>query len=176
MSHQIEDIFFWNDEKWVFLAAEDIYSLFDPECYGLSPTSIRTDCWKGFVIQFTVRNRELILDELWVYCENGIYPKINGIAADSSAPSWVRVVGLIFKLLCPFGKNMVGLDEYFRHYKNIGKRLHYSGTITIGQTLIEEYGECAFMTPGMYERVYKLDFQDGIYLSCSDICSRAESF
>ena len=77
MSEQIADSFIWKNQRWDFIGAEDIYTLFDPEEFGLSPDSPNTACWKGFIIQFKVVDDELILDELLVYCKSNIYPPIN---------------------------------------------------------------------------------------------------
>ena len=67
------DSFILQDEEWVFIGAQDVYSLFDPGKFGLSPDAPNTACWKGFIIQFKVVNDELMLDELLVYCKNETY-------------------------------------------------------------------------------------------------------
>ena len=66
MSQQMTDPFIWNDEEWIFLRADDVYALFDPQKYGLNPSPMTTACWKGFIIQFSVEHNELFLDKLYI--------------------------------------------------------------------------------------------------------------
>jgi len=148
MTMQARDPFFWEDEEWVFLGAEDVYTLFDPKDYGLEPSAPITSCWKGFIISFALKGKELFLDQLKVYCENGIYPDINGVSADSPDP------------------NGIG----FHPYRNVALRLHYSGTITIGQGFSRDprYAMRAFTGPHMYERVHELVFEDGVLQKDTD--------
>ena len=65
MTVQLEDLFFWNNEEWVFISDKDSdklfgfyelkeYELFKPEKYGLNVKMASTDCRKGFVIEFTM--------------------------------------------------------------------------------------------------------------------------
>lgn len=108
MSEQVTDPFIWNDEEWVFLGADNVYSLFDPKKYGLSPDPPSTACWKGFIVQFEVKDGFLFFDRLEVYCEDEIYPETNGI------------------------KSVNGKDG-MREYNKIGLKLRYSGTIIVGK-------------------------------------------
>lgn len=139
MSEQIPDILVWNNEKWTFIRAENVYSLFDPKKIGLTPTEWITSCCKGFVIQFSIVNDQLFLDELLVYCKNKKYPPVNGAKAKLD--------------------NMgVGV------YRNIGLKLSYSGVITIGKNLKERFRGRAFTGPCSYEITYELEIKDGILL------------
>lgn len=168
MSEQITDPFFWNDEEWVFIAAEEVYDLFDPEKYGLNPTDISTDCWKGFIIQFSVKNNCLFFDNLWVNCDDKKYPSINGVKA-KYIPYIIE--NSFFERIFMFLKSKYSkYSEYsgYHFYENISKRLYYSGTIVIGQGFMEEYHERAFTGPHMYERVYELVFENGELKSFSD--------
>lgn len=80
MTQQMVDPFRWNDEEWVFLGADNIYDLFDPEAFGLYPKACTTACWKGFVVEFEMEANFLYLKRLMVHTEDGIYPDINGIS------------------------------------------------------------------------------------------------
>lgn len=151
MSVQAKDPFIWEDESWTFLGAEDVYSLFDPEQYGLHPSPRTTNCWKGFVIQFALRNKELFLDELHVYCEDNVYPEVAGIPP-------------------------VSIDDYGARYKDIHHKLDYSGTITIGQEYLDRYiGRC-FTGPHMYGKVHELVFENGVLQSDSDTSGQYQGF
>ena len=131
------DPFIWEKGEWVFLGADDIYSLFDPKTFGLSPDAPATCCWKGFVVQFSVRKKPLYLDEVSVYCKNGIYPPINGTEAD--APDELRM----------------------RTYRNLHMELNYSGHIVIGKQLKPGFFSRAFTGPHSYERISELTFENG---------------
>lgn len=136
MSEQIPDHLIWNNEKWIFILADNIYSLFDPEKFGLTPTEWTTCCYKGFVIQFRIVNDRLFLDELFVNCENKKYPPINGVKAK----------------YCELGAVK---------YMNIGLELSYSGVIIIGKNLKKKFYRRAFTGPGSYETTYELEIKDG---------------
>lgn len=152
MSQQMTDPFIWNDEKWIFLGADDVYSLFDPQKYGLVPSPLTTACWKGFVIQFSVRHNELFLDRLDVHCENNVYPEIAGILP------------------------IVTDNTRFHRYENIQQKLDYSGTITIGQKYLERYLGRSFTGPHMYEKVHELVFKNGVLQSYSDTSGKYTGF
>ncbi|MCR5661461.1 MAG: hypothetical protein K6G50_04965 [bacterium] len=141
MTQQMKDPFFWNKEEWVFLGAENLYSLFDPAKYGLSPTAPHTACWKGFIVQFRIDNKQLILDELSVFCENNTYPPINGIEArkESHGSMWT--------------------------YNNIDLKLPYTGTIVIGKVMKPEFRGRVFTGPHSYETTFDLSFQNGQLIS-----------
>ncbi len=49
MCSQIQDPFVIDDKTYTFISAENVYSLFDPEKYGLALTALHTACWKGIV-------------------------------------------------------------------------------------------------------------------------------
>ena len=146
MSEQIPDPFFWNDEEWVFLEADDVYSLFDPEKFGLSPSMDSTACYKGFVIQFKIIDNVLIFDKLSVYCENNIYPTINGIEAKPSKEEWTSM----------------------KVYENINLKLNYSGTIIIGKNMESRFHGRAFTGPYSYETTFELKFKKGQLVSSKE--------
>ena len=92
MTVQMEDLFLWNHEEWTFLNdrysdrlfgfyESKKYELFKTEKYGLNVKMFSTNCRKGFVVAFAVKENNLFLEYLSIYCEPGIYPKINGIEA-----------------------------------------------------------------------------------------------
>ena len=134
---QVKDPFILDNEEWIFIGAEDIYSLFDPENFGLKPESPNTACHKGFIIKFLVKNNQLSLDELSVYCGDNHYPLINNV--EPLPPNSFRM----------------------RVYKNINLPLHYSGIITIAKDLIDRYTGRAFTGPHCYKTVFELTFENG---------------
>lgn len=136
MCQQLSDPFLWKKEKWVYLLADDVYSLFDPEQYGLTPTAPHTACWKGFVIQFRVTKKQLYLDRLQVCCANNDYPPINGIHA------------------------VKGEDSMYI-YNDLDTKLSYSGVIIIGKDIKSEYKGRYGTWPHFFAATYNLTFSDG---------------
>ena len=124
---QAPDPFIWNNEEWTFLGAKNVYTLFDPEEYGLHPEMASTACYKGFIIKFRLDDNQLILDELSVYCGDNPYPAINGIKAVADT----------------LGMHL---------YKNISLKLSYSGVITIGKNMAKRFVGRAFIGPHAYEK------------------------
>lgn len=136
MCQQLSDPFLWKNEEWVFLLADDAYSLFDPEQYGLLPTAPHTACSKGFNIQFRVTKKQLYLDRLQVYCASNDYPPINGIEAVSG-------------------------DDNMRIYNDLNTKLPYSGVIIIGKDFKSEYKGRYGTWPHFFAATYDLTFRDG---------------
>ena len=153
MSSQITDPFIWEKTRWSFIEAENILDLFDPEEYGMIPESISTDCWKGFIITFRVKNRQLYLDDLIIHNANKKYPRINGMKPRRDRNYW-----------------------HMKHYEDIGLKLDYSGRILIGKNKIDEYKEDAFDGPYSYERVYELVFDNGLCIGCEETSGQYSGF
>lgn len=155
MTMQRPDPFIWNNEEWIFLGAENVYTLFDPESFGLSPTMADTACYKGFVIKFVVSDKQIFLDKLEVYCANGLYPPINGINPKSIKTGYMRG---------------------YRIYENINLPLHYSGIITIGRNLHESFRGRAFIGPHAYENTFELIFKNGTIVKQKDTSGTYKGF
>ncbi|MBP5094117.1 MAG: hypothetical protein J6332_08735 [Abditibacteriota bacterium] len=146
MTQQITDPFIWEDEEWIFLRAEDIYSLFDPEAFGLMPEMSSTACYKGFVVQFRVTEKQLYLDKLWVYCENDSYPPINGIEP----------------------KDDDDIDYGMKLYDNINLKLSYSGVMIVGREMMDRFQGRAFTGPHSYRITHELTFKDGMLVDSKE--------
>jgi len=138
MSQQVTDPFIWEKEEWIFLGADNVYDLFDPEKYGLSPEAPHTACWKGFVVTFELKNGQLYLKRLLVNTKDDVYPSINGISAIKSGMS-------------------------FHEYKDLNIKLGYSGTIIVGQNMKNEFRGRAFTGPHSYSKTYELEFSEGLF-------------
>lgn len=144
MSRQLTDPFIWRKQAWVFLGADDSGPLFDPKQYGLSPDAPATCCWKGFVVGFSVREGRLYLDELSVYCKNGIYPPIN--RTEAGPPDDLRM----------------------RTYRNLNMELSYSGRIVVGKQRKPCLFGRAFSGPRAYGRISELTFENGKLVDYED--------
>lgn len=141
MSQQLPDPFVVDSKTYIFVSAEDIYTLFDPKKYGLNPTSPHTACWKGFVIHFCVKDKMLYISKLEVNCDDNNYPDINGVAAKQGEKD--------------------GELSYFHVYENLDMFAQYTGKIVLGTRLDALHAGSAFTGPHSYEQTYDLMFNDG---------------
>ena len=142
MTQQRPDIFLWENKEWAFTGASDIYSLFDPAAFGLKPYSNCSNCWKGFLVGFALRDGELYLDWLRVNQKDDDYPVINGIEAVQ--------------------------DDYFHIYRNLNLRLRYTGTMVIGREFDEWFAGRSTVGPYLYKIKYDLRFEDGVLQEAGD--------
>lgn len=154
MSEQMKDSFKWNKKEYVFIAADNVYELFDPKKYGLVPESPHSACWKGFIICFSVRNDQLYIDRLDIKCKDDQYPLINGVNARRN---------LIYK-------------KFFHSYNKLRMPVKYTGKITIGRKLDEYYKEREFIGPYAYNQTYELEFQKGVLISAIDTTGTYQGF
>ncbi len=145
MSKQMDDVFMFEDFDFVFLGAENLYSLFDPRSFGLFPTAPHTGCQKGFVLKFVTASRQLYLEGLKVYCSDGRYPAVYGVDPADNMD-----------------------DMGMRLYQNIHAKLNYSGKILVGRRLKPEYHGRAFTGPHSYEITFLLTFSEGLLVKCED--------
>lgn len=143
MSQQITDPFIWEGEEWIFLGADNIYELFNPEVFGLKPKAPSTACWKGFVVTFSIESSKLYLKSLLVNTEDDVYPDINEVKAQADGMS-------------------------FHAYKDLNIKLNYSGTIIVGQEFNKEFIGRAFTGPHSYSKTFELELEEGILLDSKD--------
>lgn len=145
MSQQMTDSFNWDREEYIFIAASDVYGLFDPEKFGLKPEAPHTACWKGFLIHFSVKSNQLYIEKLEVNCQDGVYPLINGVEAVDKSK---------------------GGD--FHVYNKLKMPVAYTGTIIIGKHLNKRFLGRAFTGSHSYDETYELEFEQGILINSKE--------
>lgn len=143
MTMQCTDPFVWNGKEWIFLAAANVYKLFDPKKFKLHPEMWHTGCYKGFIISFRVTDNLLYLDRLIVHCSNNKYPPINNVEPEK-------------------------YDGSAMEYKNINLPLPYSGTIIVGSDLLSSFEGRCFIGPHAYKTTYELKFKKGKFISSKE--------
>ena len=152
MTQQATDPFVWNGEKYVFNGADSVYSLFDPEAFGLHPGMVTTACHKGFIIFFSVKDDQLFIDQLDVYCPDENYPVINGIEAKPGG-----IMGM-------------------RRYENLNIPRDYTGTVVISKTMKDRFKGRAFTGPHSYQENWDLDFEHGRLVSYRNTTGKYSGF
>lgn len=126
---------------------------FDPRVYGIETTVPSTACWRGWWAEYYIMGRRLVLENLHVYNRSGIYPELlNGsrLRRDSHEMPCYRWVNL---------------------------PVRYTGEVLACAEIIQGYR----IPPGMYippfafERVLRLDFEDGMLVDEEDASDRRGS-
>lgn len=79
MTQQLKDPFIGKGNEWTFIRAYGSKSLFTPQEFGLSSTSFCSACWKGYVVQLKVIDNVLYFDNLKIFREDNLYPRINNV-------------------------------------------------------------------------------------------------
>ena len=159
MTGQVNDTFNYKKVNYSISGIEYPDKFFNIGDYGLSPGSYCTACWRGFVAFFAInRNKQLILQHLHTNAgslEEDDMPRINGEK--------------------PIVNNK---NQFFGplEYRNIGLPLTYSGGVLITDGFISErYIHMGFQSPLIYELVLELKFENGLFVSETDLSDMIKS-
>lgn len=142
--YQINDI----ENKAAFPTIKDFH---------LIPTMISTACYRGYVIKYQVTDL-IFINSIIAKAENGLYPKINNIAAE------------------PYKESQIWRSAYI--YRNIDIPVNYSGHILICKGYDNNFTESILMlyfrrsravTIQYYSNVIELNFSNGELISVRDI-------
>ncbi len=120
--------------------------LFTPEYLDLTPIAIASNCWRGYVCQYTVRDSALILERLSIGLrEPG--PEINGVRP--TVPSEGSRVNI---------------------YQDIDLPIEFTGGILIGDGFIQAlYVHMGFHPAWKFETVIELIFAEGVLAERRDV-------
>lgn len=136
-------------EKHYHLTAVRGGSLCDVKDFDLYPISFSYYCQKGYFIEYTCENNYLYIQNIYV-STNGRYPKIAGVQAVDYKPNF--------------------LMEGFKIYRDLMIRLHFSGTLLIGNRPIQNFTSCSGEQPlYAYRETHKLVFRKGNLITATDI-------
>jgi hypothetical protein len=151
MTAQIDDKFIYKGKSYSVSAVENPDKFFDFQYLGIAPEAESTACWRGYVAEFSIDEKQLVLKNLSTNNGNGKspIPVING-----TEPLIVKPKGLVHEYSA--WRNLL--------YKNVNLPLHYSGAVLITDQFIEErYVHMGFQSPLSYEVVIELIFDNGIF-------------
>ena len=162
MTAQIGDSFIYGNKEYSLVAAQRMIR-FHPEMYGIVPTEISTACYRGFYCTYKIKYKKLLLHNLTVKSENGIYPEINGIKP-AKVPSEARIYEMLER-------------EYSGPYQYEPLNIHtfYTGKILLGTGFIDKYYiHMGFQRAWAYEKLIEIEFKRGRVVGVTDYSNYAE--
>src|SRR5450432_2699559 len=77
MSARTPDSLFYEGERYAILRVAQHTGLFDPQQFGITPASLHTGAYRGFVCCYSVEDGTLLLSSLEIRAKDGLYPAIN---------------------------------------------------------------------------------------------------
>ncbi|TFF85902.1 MAG: hypothetical protein EU551_03090 [Promethearchaeota archaeon] len=156
MTAQIPDQFFYNDLKFdlVGIRGEGLYTPID---FGINTISASTACWRGFVMKYSIKNNQLLLEGFWINTKDEKLPEIDGIKPSKLDKDHK-------------------MSSFFKYeYMNIDKKIPFSGSIWLAKDFIDsEYVHMGFQSPSAYKTVFKFDIEEGDIIKIEDLSKQAE--
>lgn len=151
MTAQVQDKIKYKNKEYSIIAMTNPLE-FNPEDYGITPSTFCTACWRGFWCDYEISDTEIYLGDLFINSDNDEYPLIEGVSVS----------------------NYTGRDNMGHHvYQNLNIKLPYTGKILLGNEFISEYYiHMGFQYPWTYKILKEFSFKDGKLLTvidCSDI-------
>ncbi len=123
--------------------------LFDPRDHGVTPISLTSDCWRGYMSTYLVVNGMLYLDEI----EIGLDPR------DPTGRDHV----LLSKL---FGNLKLNGSSTPGHYENLGYPIALTGGLLLGRGFVNEtYVHLGFHPAFTFRHVVELALNEGHVVS-----------
>jgi len=173
MTAQISDSLFYRDERYS-IAGLNGDGLFDPAHIGLKTRMISTACRRGFVCDYSLRDRRLILTRLTVgfrpedlqRAERGDGPVLFGLTPKrDECKCWD----------CCTEEDSTYWSDFY--YDGLSIPLKYTGGVLIGADFIDEmYIHMGFHPAYKYSRVHELLFESGQLVKASDLTSEMAKF
>ena len=126
--------------------------LFDPRNHGVTPISLTSDCWRGYMSTYLVMEGMLYLDEI----EIGLDPR------DPTGRDHLLLSELFGELKLN-GKSTPG------HYENLEYPITFTGGLLLGQGFISEtYARMGFLPVYGFRHVVELALNEGQVVSGVD--------
>lgn len=120
MTMQIKDSFYHSDTEYTIITCSTPLH-FEPGKYGITPAPYTTACHRGYWCGYSVREKRLILQNLFIYSKNNDYPPIANVKPvlapqESHFPNRHRVYNGIQLSIAYTGKILIGSDPVPTHY------------------------------------------------------------
>lgn len=162
MTVQVSDQLKYNSKTYELLQEDGDPFLFNPLKYGFDIYNKSSDCFKGHISTYAIKNNYLVLDRLEVNSTKKV--NLNNIKPNKGILMYFISKLKIWK--------MIGFDYI---YKNINLRINYTGEILIGFDEIacdfddNYYYENYVLSPHSFKEVIKLEFVKGRVVNVTDI-------
>ena len=171
MTAQSPDKYYYNGEEY-FEYAHQGEELFDPRTYGFDPRSTCTACYRGFICEYEIADKQLFLKNLLITTGSDCYPDLNGVSVSIRG---YEEVGLIFKRKKPIYDTSI-YDFNMKKYKNVNLPLMYTGKSIVGQNFLREYYvHSPIQIPFTYEKLLELSFEKGKLIEVVDFSEDARN-
>ena len=157
MSAQVNDKFQYSGNSYDITLVQHPDSFFCIHKLGISPASIGTGCYRGYIASFALSGDKLILRNLQtgINKESTMPVKINGIMPEVERPG-ASAAG--------FGYRNV-LD-----YRDVNIVIPYSGSIIVTDDFISElYIHSGFQSLVSYRKVLEIVFDNGCFVKEYDL-------
>ncbi len=167
MTGQISDSFFFNGEKYSFVASQPRFD-FTPKVFDLTPASVSSACWRGFWCKYDISERGVYLRELYIHTEDEAYPDILNVKVSDIEYTECMAYRIIDG---KWIEKQTKTEKYMGHrqYKNLMYPINYTGNIVLGKGFIHRYymhlGIQRFYT---YKTLVELELRNGKVINCID--------
>ncbi len=139
MTAQIEDKYSYKGRKYNVVAMTSPID-FDPEEYGFRPVAASTACWRGYVCEYAITDKELYRRRLNIFCGDNPYPEFEGVMPVKDKKKY----------------------SYFMVYDHLHHSIDYTGSIVVGSGFLQQYYiHMGFQRAWAYKNVYELKFENG---------------
>lgn len=155
MTMQIKDSFYHAGREFSIITCSTPLC-FDPREFGIIPAPYTTACHRSYWCKYSIRDNQLVLQDLSIYSRNNIYPSIANVNAviDQIHPQFLT-------------NHCV--------YKNLKFPLHYTGRILIGSHSVPTHHiKGVSGAPWQYKYLTELAIENGRLVEITDQSETAE--
>lgn len=130
---------------------------FRPQDYGVTSEACCSACWEGYWCEYSISDKEIVLDKLYINAKNEHYSQINGISPMNEQAN---------KKLRYMGNNL---------YQYINIKIPYTGRIMLGKDFMREYYiHMGYQRAWAYKVLTEFIFENGILFETIDHSGMAE--
>lgn len=152
MTAQMNDKFQYRRKNYAIAGISE-GDLFEPDTLDMKPAGLCSACWRGYVAEYGVKSKHLVLHSLKI----NLLKEIGEKYEIESGPPVNSVRPHVFK----------GRGSFFNNvYKGINLHLEYSGGLLLADGFIQSlYVHMGFHPAWKYETVIELVFENGVLTS-----------
>lgn len=172
MTAQIGDIYKYKEKNYTIVALSSPM-LFEPQQYGLVPHSSSTACWRGYWCEYVVADDKLLLEDLYIYNEDGNYPPLCGVEV---SPAEFEEHECYVGGLSKRKKVLLPAHDGHRVYKKIDLPIPFTGKILLGSGFMSDYYiHMRFHRSWAYKELIEFEFCEGQLVTCTDLSHVAKA-